>query len=366
VPYLGRRNLIINGAMQVAQRGTDVTWTSGSTFRTLDRWSHDWSLNGSMQSQQVTDAPDGFDFSLKCTVVTPSTDGMVGVTEYFTLRQGIEGYLTTPLAYGTSSAQKMTLSFWVKASTAATYAAGFRATLAGTTHGNFRTFTINTANTWEKKVLTFNPHTTLDFSNRTNAKGMGLHIALTCSDNIADTTDDGNWDTGNFIGMNSGDGTIGNFAALSAGETFQITGVQLEVGSVATPFEHRSYGEELALCQRYFCKSFNDTTTPANVSNNSVVSHLIPYNGNDGWTNSIYFPVRMRAAPSITLYSTEDEVSLGNKWQFYDGTWKDVTGNNSPAFISQTDFFISMTASGQFTAFVPRLCKGHYTADAEL
>jgi hypothetical protein len=309
VPYVGRRNLIINGAMQVAQRGTSATWSNGSAYRTLDRWSHDWSMNGSMTSEQVTDAPDGFDLSLKCTVATPSTDNMSSGSEYFTLRQAIEGYNSTPLAYGTSSAKTITLSFWVKASTAATYAAGFRSNLAGTTHGNFRTFSIDAANTWEYKTLTYNPSTSYDFSNRTTLSALELHIALSCSSNLSDPTGDGNWNAGNYIGMNSADGTIGNFAALSAGETFQITGVQLEVGSVATPFEHRSYGEELALCQRYFQQS-------SQAGGNPYANRYVPifrYNSAGEWYGHQEFPVPMRSDPTMTT-STGSSGTWGMWW----------------------------------------------------
>ena len=360
----GRRNLIINGAMQVAQRGTSATWSNGSAYRTLDRWSHDWSMNGSMTSEQVTDAPDGFDLSLKCTVATPSTDNMSSGSEYFTLRQAIEGYNSTPLAYGTSSAKTITLSFWVKASTAATYAAGFRSNLAGTTHGNFRTFSIDAANTWEYKTLTYNPSTSYDFSNRTTLTALELHIALSCSSNLSDPTGDGNWNAGNYIGMNSADGTIGNFAALSAGETFQITGVQLEVGRVATLFEHRSYGEELALCQRYFETSFDGGVSTTNTS----AANTFVWGGSATATTtsfvgigSLRYGTPKRATPTITIYDLASPRNTGKCHRLQLG----IAGINNESVT------VGDNGTSGFTAYSPSgsAATGFafaYASDAEL
>jgi hypothetical protein len=247
----GRRNLIINGAMQVAQRGT--SFTHSDTYWT-DRWHRSWSLNGALDIEQSTDAPVGFDKSLKVTVDTTSTDNFNG-TEYFAVGQYIEKKDIQQLAYGTSSAKAITVSFWVKASSTATYSVGLRAKFgsAGTDYYTAsRSFTINSTNTWEYKTLTFSGNQT-DYVNWDwgDDYGIAVNFALSVGDTIGNTYDDGEWHTGNGFGLTSAT-TGSNFATLSSGETIQFTGVQLEVGSVATPFEHRSYGEELALCQRYY------------------------------------------------------------------------------------------------------------------
>jgi len=146
----------------------------------------------------------------------------------------------------------MTVSFWVKASTAATYSAGFRATMNSTTWGNHQAFTINTANTWEKKTLTFNPSTAYQLADiGTSLQANQLIISLANSASLGQTTSLGSWVTGNLIGLDSTT-NMDNLSTMAAGEFVAFTGVQLELGSVATEFEHRSYGEELALCQRYY------------------------------------------------------------------------------------------------------------------
>jgi hypothetical protein len=290
------RNRIINGDMRIAQRGTSGTLTAGtpSGFKCVDRWSQDWSLNGTVTVEQSSDAPVGFMYSLKSTIVTTSTDSMAG-TEYFAYRQPIEGFNLNDLAYGTAGAKQITVSFWVKASTPATYSAGFRASLSTGTAGNHQTYSINAADTWEYKTLVFNGSTAGTLSNAdTNSAGMELFLSFANGANVADPSDDGNWTTGNYIGLNSNDGTIGNFGALAAGQYIAITGVQLEVGSVATEFERRPYGTELALCQRYLPSyiyaSSGGATEPVGYARGGSVSSIA--------SAQIAFPVTARVPPT--------------------------------------------------------------------
>jgi len=252
VTPFGRRNLIVNGDLEVNQRAfTTRTLQSGSGngVYNVDRWKIDWSLDGNVTAEIVNDAPSGFNKSMKFTVNTASTDSMAN-SEYHTFAQRIEDRNLQHLGYGTSDAKKITLSFWVKANHTATYSAGFRGNI-GTTKGNHQSYTINAVDTWEYKTLTFNPDTSAAFStNDGSSYGLELHMAVSNGGTLDDPTDDGNWDTGNYIGLHSGV-TMGHFND-TVGNTIQLTGFQLEVGEVATPFEKRSYGEELQLCQRYY------------------------------------------------------------------------------------------------------------------
>jgi hypothetical protein len=364
----GRRNLIINGAMQVAQRGTSVSVSDGTNegYQSLDRFSFTFGNNagGACTISQDTTVPSGQGFSNSYKVAVTTADTNISSTHQIYFRQSIEAQDIRNSGWdytgstGSTGNSKLTVSFWARSSKAGIYCLCLRNNDASGNMYYVKEYTLE-ADTWKRVICSVPSNPSLVFSNN-NDTGLEVNWSLQTGTN-RDNATDGAWNTADTSRATSNQ--VNFFDSTS--NVFYLTGVQLEVGSVATPFEHRSYGEELALCQRYFCKSFNDTAAPANQTSNAIVSNLVPYSSNDAWTNSIYFPVRMRAAPSITLYSSEDEVSSDNKWQYYDGSWNDATGN-TPAFTTQTDFFVSVTATAQFTAYVPRLCKGHYTADAEL
>jgi len=289
----GRKNLIINGGMQVAQRATTYTLNAGaSAYRTVDRWKQDWSLIGQMTVEQSTDAPAGFTHSLKSTVVAVSTDNFTSNSEYFMHQQHIEGFTAAALQYGTASAKPLTASFWVKANTPATYSAGFRATMNSATWANHQAFTINVANTWEKKTLTFNPSTAYQLANVGTSSSSGAFIiSLANSANLGQTTNLGSWVAGNLIGLDSTT-NMDNLSTKAVGQFVAFTGVQLELGSVATDFEHRSYGEELALCQRYCYVAAGQAGIPFIAgAAYSTTGLYMTYN----------LPVPPRAPPTITI-----------------------------------------------------------------
>ena len=238
----GRRNLIINGAMQVAQRGTSFTCNNG-TFITLDRYTVYEGAAGSTTYTvtQDSDAPAGFSNSLK---IVNSTAVSLTSGQYGALGYAVEGYDIVSTAMGTSSAKDVTLSFWVKSSLTGTFGVTFRAS-GGSTANYVSSYTINSANTWEYKTVTYTA-TSLGTWNNTN--GIGADVVWDLGTGATYTNTAGYWNTGsNKFALTGGTKING-----TAGATLQITGVQLEVGKVATPFEHRSYGEELALCQRYY------------------------------------------------------------------------------------------------------------------
>lgn len=244
----GRRNMIINGAMQVAQRGTSFS-TSTSQY-TLDRMRRsESSLSTAVIGvEQSTDAPDGFSYSFKATTTT--VEGAVNTADaYYPLVYRIEAQDLQHLQYATTNAKTLTASFWVKSSVTGTYVLSLynsdNARMIG------KTYSVNTANTWEYKTLTFSGDTTDGFNNDTGT-GLELYFAAGAGSNFTSGTLASSWEdysAANFLAGQS----VNLQNTLNA--TWQITGVQLEVGDTATPFEHRSYGEELALCQRYFYKT---------------------------------------------------------------------------------------------------------------
>ena len=284
----GRKNLIINGALEINQRSfsSRVYNTASNGVYNVDRFSVDWSLDGQMTVTLENDAPTGFNKSIKFTVNTASTDNLAQ-SEYNTLKYNVEAYDTNHLAYGTADAKPITLSFWVKANHTGKYSAGFRSYAVGQVRGNHQSYTINSPNVWEYKTLTFLGDTEYSLPNN-NSISLQLHMAVTNGDTVDDPSDDGNWNSGNYIGLLS-ESTMDDFNS-TAGNTIQWTGFQLEVGRNATEFEHRSYGEELALCQRY-CQSFNGRIAIGN------------WNGGTSAIVMRYLNPPMRATPSIFSYT---------------------------------------------------------------
>ena len=283
---LSNRNLIINGAMQVAQRGTSST---GVNYKTVDRFRFNQNTMDELAftQSQDTDGPESFTKSYKVTVDTP--ESALILTEWLYMRYTMEGQDAQTFQFGTSAARKTTMSFWVKSSIVGDYAVMFFND-QGSARAQTLTYTINTANTWEYKTIVFDGDTTQNFSN-SSAAGPDFYFTLSAGPDRK-TTDGSSWI--NYTANASAYGQTADVATVS-GATWQITGVQLEVGDTATPFEHRSYGDELARCQRYFYKFGDDG------GYNSFVSAA---NGSQRIRGSIPLPVTMRAQPSVSLTGT--------------------------------------------------------------
>jgi len=249
----GRRNIIINGAMQVAQRGTSSTGLGEGTvgYVALDRFRLQKSANPPARYTMTQDSnvPTGFANSMKLEVTTADTSVASGSLQY--IDQFIEAQNLQQLAYGTASAEKITLSFYVKCSTAQTFA------LDLVNEDNSRyfntTYTVSSADTWERKIITFPADTASGFNND-NGRGLRVRWTLLAGSDFTDGSVSTAWSGTQHIATNHANTWVG-----ATSRAWQLTGVQLEVGSQATPFEHRSFGEELALCQRYFYRDQNTT-----------------------------------------------------------------------------------------------------------
>ena len=241
--YAGVRNLVINGAMTVDQRNATVT----SGDYSCDRWYVAKSNTDQLvfAADQDTESPDGFSNSLKVDVTTAET--AIASDELFYIRYQIEGQDLQHLEYGASSAKSVTLSFWVRSSLTGKYSVLFYA--IDSTRSNLQSITINTADTWEYKTITIDGDTGATIDNDNNA-GYQFYITLAAGDNYHGTPHTG-W--GAYVATD--DFAFSDQVDFSAQTgTFYLTGVQLEVGDKATDFEHRSYGQELALCGRYYQK----------------------------------------------------------------------------------------------------------------
>jgi len=237
---LSNRNMIINGGMQVAQRGTaSVTLTNIAKTFLADRFGVYQNSSTAVTMSQETDAPVGFSNSLKVAMGTGSTPS--GANE-LNLAHNIEGYNTSSLALGTANAKEFTVSFWVKSSLTGNF--GMALMSASAADSFVTSYTIGSAGTWEYKTVTLTGKTSGTW-NSTNGAGLRVVWDLGSSTNFEATKD--TWGTGNKFTFSGATKVVATSSA-----TWQIAGVQLELGDTATPFEHRSYGDELARCQRYF------------------------------------------------------------------------------------------------------------------
>ena len=301
----GFRNRIINGDMRIDQRnaGAAVTVNSStSTFFAVDRFlGRGEATDGVFTAQQDSSAPVGFVNSLKATVTT--ADASIGSTQRYQIQQRIEGTNISDLAWGTANAKTVTLSFWVRSSLTGTFG-GSLFNSDGSRSYPF-TYSILVADTWEYKTVTIAGDTSGTWLT-TTAIGIGVNFSLGAGSSVLGTA--GAWAGTLYVGAT---GQV-NLIATS-GATFYITGVQLEVGSVATPFERRPYGTELSLCQRYFQA----------VKGSDAVYARIGYGPCQGAANGIaqYKPlVQFRANPT---YSTSGNLAV------YDGaTIIAVTGTS--------------------------------------
>lgn len=292
------RNVIINGAMQIAQRGTSTASITSSGYYTADRWVTFSDLGTWTQSVE-NDAPTGSGFrkSLKMLCTTANASPSTGLQ--CNMRQRLEGQNLQHFRKGTSSALSMTISFWVKSNVTGTFIVALEDT--DNTRYIASTYTVNASATWEKKTVTFSGDTTGAFDNN-NESSLHLIFWLGAGTSFTSGTLHTIW--ASRVNANSAVGQVNVAAATN--NYWQITGVQLEAGAVATPFEFEDYGTTLAKCQRYF---FKQDTVPD--------SFGISYSASVGvfYTD---FPVTMRADPvpsypTTGLTNAVDEFGVGNR-----------------------------------------------------
>lgn len=237
----GRKNLIINGDMRIDQRYNGSASSITNAYYSLDHWQIYEDTDGAATIQRSTTAPPGFENSLLWTTTT--ADSSLASAQYSMVSTNIEGYITSPLSWGTSSAKPVSLSFWVRSSLTGKFGGSIRNSAANISY--VFSYTINTANTWEYKTITIPGE---QGGTWVTGNGKGLQLFFSMGNGSAYSGNaTGSWAAANYHGLIGETSVIGTLNA-----TWYLTGVQLEVGKNATEFEHRSYGEELALCERYY------------------------------------------------------------------------------------------------------------------
>ncbi|BAQ90527.1 putative carbohydrate binding domain containing protein [uncultured Mediterranean phage uvMED] len=312
---LSHRNMIINGDMRVAQRGTSAVTSSGTGGNfPVDRFNVQVSTDGAFSAQQVSESPADFNYSLKYTV--SGTDTSLGATQYAYFRTQLEGQDIAHLNWGSSDAKTVTVSFYIKSSVTGTFGG---AVWNGAFNRSYPfSYTVSSTN-WERKSITIPGDTTGTWATD-NTTGMSISPLASAGATYTNTA--GAW-VGSGVVNPTGATNIMN----TNGATYHVTGVQLELGSVATPFEHRSYGDELQRCLRYFYKF-------GGVSSDGSEKNFNWYFGVAGGTaygrHHLQYPVQMRAVPLIQNISTEGSTTgvqfLGDKSvNFYANSLSSIT-----------------------------------------
>ena len=327
--YTGFKNKLINGKFEIQQKGT-VTGVQGDTLTDaygIDRWKQ-WvgasGMTGISTWSVSADVPEGQGFknSLSIAVTTASTPSSL---QSCALNQRIEGYNISDLAWGTSNAATVTLSFWAKSTKTGTYSVAlYSACNTGNSPTNVRE--ISVTNTWQKFTLTYSGQNVNSDVHTGNSQGIGVYIMLNAgsSKKTAATTDawvayDGsNFATPNQVNFYD---TVGN--------TFYITGAQLEKGSVATSFDHRPYSEELAMCQRYFVTL---------ASGGSKAIAMVSYQTSTYFEGVVHFPVTMRATPSLECTTGTDYYAFyRNGWDYVNSLSAEYANINSSTVYNTTE-----------------------------
>ena len=352
---LGNRNLIINGAMQVAQRATSST---SSGYQTVDRFFHSgdgWDAAITQAQGDVasgtTPYTQGFRKTFKLTNGNQSSGAGAGDTLVILNRIEAQDLANSGWNY-TSSSSNISFSFWVKSSVAQNFFFTFK-TGDGTPQKYAMETGSLTADTWTKITKTIPGNSNLQFDNN-NGEGLEIEWSIFRGTDETGSMSLNAW-AANNNSVRTPDQTSTWFTTNNA--TFEITGVQLEVGSVTTDFEFRSFGQELALCQRYYDKSYTYGTTPGTATSTGAVVHTL-----SGSYNYAGFPIEftrsMRADPTITLYSTNNGNTGKTSADSGDGNASVSYQNEKRAFV-----FRANSNNGMGTNVFLR-CQ--FQADAEL
>jgi hypothetical protein len=350
----GFKNRILNGQMVIDQRnaGASVaTTTTATPTYSIDRWAYQCSVASKFTVQQNAGSvtlPAGFKNYLGATVGA-SANVTVGAGDYFLLRQPIEGFNTADLGFGAAGASTVTLSFWVRSSLTGTFGGSLE---NGASDRSYPfTYTISSANTWEQKSVTIAGDTSGTWVGATNSSSMLVVFSLGMGSTYSGTA--GAWVAGNFL---SATGAVKLIETNSA--TFYITGVQLEKGSTATSFDYRPYGTELALCQRYYEKSFAQGTAPAyNQAFNFTTGTV--YVGTSISIPIIPFKVTKRAAPTMVMYGVST-----SGWRYYAGGFSNLATFTGVA--TDSYFYAEESGTSGLSLYQSTIIGGNWTASAEL
>ena len=348
---IGNRNLVINGAMKFAQRSVSATGKTGSGIYATDRMLADIGSAGTWTISQDSESPDGFSKSTKFQCTTANSSLAAGAFLLFQYR--FEGHDVQPLAKGTSGAKTFTVSFHVRSNKTGTYILGVND--RDNTRNNSKPYTISAANTWEKKTITFEADTT-GALNDDNGESLRLDFWLGAGTNFTSGSAITGWEAttnanrAKNLSVNLADNTANNW---------YITGLQMEVGSVATEFEHKLYCQELAACQRYY-ESNMGPNGPVTTTDGSISSQWAYMGSQDSnsllASTGIVYKATKRVQPTVTIYNPSNTATANRANS--EGNEKTVTavygGINAAGRV-----YVSGCSAGDFVTY-------NWEASAEL
>jgi hypothetical protein len=350
---LGFRNRIINGDMRIDQRneGASVSVSTGGQPYGVDRWNGQGTAAAGVFSLQRSTSTPPAGFTNFTRITTTTADASPAAASVYNFRHQIEGNNLQDFQFGAATAKTVTISFWVRSSLTGTFSGAFSNNAFDRSYPF--TYSISVADTWEQKSIAIAGDTTGTWLTD-NGIGLRVYFDLGSGANRRGTA--GAWAASGLIGATS---AVRVISTLSA--TFDLTGVQLEVGNAATEFERVSFGQQLSLCQRYFCKSFLSGTKPANAvgSNTGEDSFAAPVALTGAQRLRSIFPVSMRAAPTVTIFNPVNANS-----EVYDLTAGGDCSTTSNGNVSERACNVScagnaLTAQGNSLRY-------HFTASAEL
>ena len=358
-PYV-LKNRIINGAMVIDQRNAGASVTNAATTAyTLDRFQYYASQASKFTIQQNAGSvtpPVGFSNYVGVTSLSAYTPS---AGEQFLFGQMLEGFNTADLQFGTANAKTVTLSFWVRSSLTGT----FGASLINAAYNRSYPFsyTISSANTWQQISVTIAGDTTGTWIGSTNGVGIRLYFSLGCGSTSQGTANA--WVAAEKETVTGETQIVG-----TNGATFYITGVQLEVGTSATPFERRLYNQELANCQRYYEKGFAIDTAPTDGSGsyfNGGGLAVYAFATSSLRSIPITYRIEKRASPTVTLYRP-GTTATANTWGYYIASaWSAMTTGSIETSGSSTNTF-NVRSAATAVSGSSYMVDGSWTASAEL
>jgi hypothetical protein len=350
--------LMINGDMQVAQRGVETTGVTTSGYYTVDRMNFFISSAGTWTIKQTADAPTGYGFA-KCYELDCTTaDGSLSASDQARIELKFEGQDCQLFKKGTASAEQMTIAFWVKSFKTGTHV--LQVYDADNNRSVSKQYTISSSNTWEKKVLSFPADTTGAFTND-NAESLNLSWWIAAGTDFTSGTINTTWEGRDLTKI--ADGQVNG--ADNTSNNYRITGIQIEVGNFdansIAPFQHESFDVSLQRCQRYYEKSYNATVNPGTATTVGLRhgSGVAGQTGSGEIAMGIYFLTPKRTTPTITFY---DSAGNSGKCSRADLGTAEHTNQTASAVHTGENSFVLSSGSGSAASAV----HCHFEAAAEL
>ena len=354
IDAINYKNILINGDMQIAQRATSTASVTGNGYHTIDRMFLGCSSAGTWTQSQDTDVPTGQGFGKSLKMDNTTADASLGAGDNCILQQRVEGQMLQHLKKGTSSAESLMLSFWVKAVKTGTNIVELYDN--ANTRQISKSYTVDSTNTWEKKEITFTGDTSGTLAND-NTSAMTVLFWLAAGSNFTSGTLSTTWTSA--TSANRGVGQVNH--ADSTSNNFWITGIQLEVGDTATDFEFLPWDVNLKRCLRYFQKTYDYATAPATSTDQQKLEISTTSEGGNNAVLSLALKVPLRTTPTLTFYKNDGTAATwtyGRSGASGDASMSAYAGRYGENHV--------ICYGGVGATWIACNLAGHYTVSAEI